>query len=148
MVLCAEAGAMIMPAMPAFYQMPQTLDDLAIHGRKDPERVASSTNCIRRGRVERWAAYLTPGSRRVSRRNRGGSRRGRGGPRAEIAEFAEDAGTTGSAATAHTIAADPVVSAFSPRSQRSLREILCDLCERFFVISARDPLPSPREPVR
>lgn len=29
MVLCAEAGAMIMPAMPAFYQMPQTLDDLA-----------------------------------------------------------------------------------------------------------------------
>jgi 4-hydroxy-3-polyprenylbenzoate decarboxylase len=29
MVLCAEAGAVIMPAMPAFYQMPQTLDDLA-----------------------------------------------------------------------------------------------------------------------
>jgi 4-hydroxy-3-polyprenylbenzoate decarboxylase len=29
MVLCAEAGAMIMPAMPAFYQMPHTLDDLA-----------------------------------------------------------------------------------------------------------------------
>ena len=29
MVLCAEAGVMIMPAMPAFYQMPQTLDDLA-----------------------------------------------------------------------------------------------------------------------
>jgi flavin prenyltransferase len=29
MVLCAEAGAMIMPAMPAFYQMPTTLDDLA-----------------------------------------------------------------------------------------------------------------------
>ncbi|MEO8078305.1 MAG: UbiX family flavin prenyltransferase, partial [Acidobacteriota bacterium] len=25
MVLCAEAGAMIMPAMPAFYQMPKTL---------------------------------------------------------------------------------------------------------------------------
>jgi 4-hydroxy-3-polyprenylbenzoate decarboxylase len=29
MVLCAEAGAIIMPAMPAFYQLPKTLDDLA-----------------------------------------------------------------------------------------------------------------------
>jgi 4-hydroxy-3-polyprenylbenzoate decarboxylase len=29
MVLCAEAGAMVLPAMPAFYQMPQTLADLA-----------------------------------------------------------------------------------------------------------------------
>jgi flavin prenyltransferase len=29
MVLCAEAGAMMMPAMPAFYQLPKTLDDLA-----------------------------------------------------------------------------------------------------------------------
>jgi 4-hydroxy-3-polyprenylbenzoate decarboxylase len=29
MVLCAEAGAMMMPAMPAFYQLPNTLDDLA-----------------------------------------------------------------------------------------------------------------------
>lgn len=29
MVLCAEAGALVMPAMPAFYQMPETLDDLA-----------------------------------------------------------------------------------------------------------------------
>jgi 4-hydroxy-3-polyprenylbenzoate decarboxylase len=28
-VLCAEAGAMILPAMAAFYQMPKTLDDLA-----------------------------------------------------------------------------------------------------------------------
>jgi polyprenyl P-hydroxybenzoate/phenylacrylic acid decarboxylase-like protein len=29
MVLCAEAGALMMPAMPAFYQMPKTLDDLS-----------------------------------------------------------------------------------------------------------------------
>ena len=29
MTLCAEAGALMMPAMPAFYQMPRTLDDLA-----------------------------------------------------------------------------------------------------------------------
>jgi len=29
MVLCAEAGAVMLPAMPAFYQMPQTLDHLA-----------------------------------------------------------------------------------------------------------------------
>jgi 4-hydroxy-3-polyprenylbenzoate decarboxylase len=29
MVLCAEAGALVMPAMPAFYQTPKTLDDLA-----------------------------------------------------------------------------------------------------------------------
>jgi len=29
MVLCAEAGAVMMPAMPAFYQLPRTLDDLA-----------------------------------------------------------------------------------------------------------------------
>lgn len=29
MLLCAEAGAMLLPAMPAFYQMPKTLEDLA-----------------------------------------------------------------------------------------------------------------------
>ena len=29
LVLCAEAGAMVVPAMPAFYQQPKTLDDLA-----------------------------------------------------------------------------------------------------------------------
>lgn len=29
MVLCAEAGAIMLPAMPAFYQLPQTLDHLA-----------------------------------------------------------------------------------------------------------------------
>jgi 4-hydroxy-3-polyprenylbenzoate decarboxylase len=28
MVLCAEAGAIMLPAMPAFYQLPRTLDDL------------------------------------------------------------------------------------------------------------------------
>src|SRR4029079_15345642 len=29
MVLCAEAAAVMLPAMPAFYQLPKTLDDLA-----------------------------------------------------------------------------------------------------------------------
>jgi len=29
MVLCAEAGAVVLPAMPAFYQMPKSLEDLA-----------------------------------------------------------------------------------------------------------------------
>ena len=29
LVLCAEAGALVLPAMPAFYQHPNTLDDLA-----------------------------------------------------------------------------------------------------------------------
>ena len=29
MVLCAEAGAMVLPAMPAFYQQPRSIDDLA-----------------------------------------------------------------------------------------------------------------------
>ena len=29
MVRCAQAGAMILPAMPAFYQQPKTIDDLA-----------------------------------------------------------------------------------------------------------------------
>jgi 4-hydroxy-3-polyprenylbenzoate decarboxylase len=29
LVRCAEAGAIVMPAMPAFYQQPKTLDDLA-----------------------------------------------------------------------------------------------------------------------
>jgi 4-hydroxy-3-polyprenylbenzoate decarboxylase len=29
MVLCAEAGAVVLPAMPGFYHLPRTLDDLA-----------------------------------------------------------------------------------------------------------------------
>jgi 4-hydroxy-3-polyprenylbenzoate decarboxylase len=29
LVLCAEAGAAVLPAMPAFYQLPKSLDDLA-----------------------------------------------------------------------------------------------------------------------
>lgn len=29
LVLCAEAGATVLPAMPAFYQLPKSLDDLA-----------------------------------------------------------------------------------------------------------------------
>jgi 4-hydroxy-3-polyprenylbenzoate decarboxylase len=29
MVICAEAGALVLPAMPAFYQQPKTLEDLA-----------------------------------------------------------------------------------------------------------------------
>ena len=29
MVSCAEAGAMVLPAMPAFYQKPERLEDLA-----------------------------------------------------------------------------------------------------------------------
>ena len=29
LVLCAEAGAVLLPAMPAFYQQPQSIDDLA-----------------------------------------------------------------------------------------------------------------------
>jgi flavin prenyltransferase len=29
LVLCAEAGAIVVPAMPAFYQQPKTLDDIA-----------------------------------------------------------------------------------------------------------------------
>ena len=53
MVLCAEAGAMMLPAMPAFYQMPKTLDDLAdFMAGKILQRSGSSTSSIRRGRVE------------------------------------------------------------------------------------------------
>ena len=52
MVLCAEAGAMILPAMPAFYQLPKTLDDLAdFMAGKILRRSASSTSSIRHGPV-------------------------------------------------------------------------------------------------
>jgi hypothetical protein len=53
MVLCAEAGAMLLPAMPAFYQQPKTLDDLAdFMAGKILRRSASSTSCIRHGRAK------------------------------------------------------------------------------------------------
>jgi polyprenyl P-hydroxybenzoate/phenylacrylic acid decarboxylase-like protein len=61
MVLC-EAGAMILPAMPAFYQQPRTLDDLAdfIAGRCCPAS-ASSTSCIPNGRGRRAdSGWLLP----------------------------------------------------------------------------------------
>ena len=55
MVLCAEAGAMILPAMPAFYQLPKTLDDLAdfMAGKILSALGLERTNSIRRGRVRR-----------------------------------------------------------------------------------------------
>ena len=41
MVACAEAGAMILPAMPAFYQRPATIDDLAAFvAGKSPDELA------------------------------------------------------------------------------------------------------------
>ena len=44
MVACAEAGAMILPAMPAFYQQPSTIDDLAaFRGREDSQRARVRT---------------------------------------------------------------------------------------------------------
>ena len=53
MVLCAEAGAMVMPAMPAFYQMPKTLDDLAdFMAARSSARSASRTISIHDGAVD------------------------------------------------------------------------------------------------
>ena len=51
MVLCAEAGAMVLPAMPAFYQLPEDARrSRRLHGREDPQRrSASSTSCTRPG---------------------------------------------------------------------------------------------------
>ena len=48
MVLCAEAGAMILPAMPAFYQHAEDARrSRRLHGRQDPRRrSASSTSSI------------------------------------------------------------------------------------------------------
>ena len=47
MVLCAEAGAMIMPAMPAFYQMPQDARrPRRLHGRKDPRRARLQARAV------------------------------------------------------------------------------------------------------
>ena len=92
MTLCAEAGAMIMPAMPAFYQMPKTLDDLAdFMAGKILRRSASRTTCIpswkdsmssisdfnddraaapNRGHVRRDRAALRPAQPRAERRAR------------------------------------------------------------------------------
>ena len=58
MVLCAEAGAMILPAMPAFYQMPKTLDDLAdfMAGKILSALRRRRTSCIRPGRDDAAAS--------------------------------------------------------------------------------------------
>ena len=52
MVPCAEAGAMVLPAMPAFYQLPKTLDDLAdfLAGKILSVARVRAAACIRRGR--------------------------------------------------------------------------------------------------
>ena len=84
MVLCAEAGAMIMPAMPAFYQMPKTLDDLAdFMAGKILGRSASATISTRSGKVVRRGSSpdRRPDSapercaRQVARAHRGDVRR-------------------------------------------------------------------------
>ena len=86
MVLCAEAGAMILPAMPAFYQMPKTLDDLAdfmagkilsalgfahdllsAHGRRVERRQDPGAD---RRDVRRDRAALRPPQSRAQRRPR------------------------------------------------------------------------------
>ena len=47
MVLCAEAGAMIMPAMPGFYQMPQDpRGSLQLHGGEDSLRARLSARAV------------------------------------------------------------------------------------------------------
>ncbi len=64
MVLCAEAGAVILPAMPAFYQLPKTLDDLAdFMAGKILRRSASTTTSIRRGRAGRAVSRSVSASR-------------------------------------------------------------------------------------
>ena len=70
MVLCAEAGATIMPAMPAFYQMPKTLDDLAdFMAGKILAASGIVTNCIHRGKG-RPRSTIPRGSRACSTRSR------------------------------------------------------------------------------
>ena len=64
MVLCAEAGAIVLPAMPAFYQLPQTIDDLAdfMAGKILSAAAASTTSSIPRGTRRRAANdALDPG---------------------------------------------------------------------------------------
>jgi hypothetical protein len=49
MVLCAEAGAMLMPAMPAFYQMPRPSTTLPASWPEDPRRArlqARPLSCV------------------------------------------------------------------------------------------------------
>ena len=73
MVACAEAGAMILPAMPAFYQQPKTIDDLAdVHRRQDPERARiRAAVCSRRGKAsERLDVEGAGAHRRHVRRDR------------------------------------------------------------------------------
>ena len=61
MVACAEAGAMILPAMPAFYQLPKTLDDLAdFMAGKILDALGFEHGCSRRGRARRDGARGVP----------------------------------------------------------------------------------------
>ena len=74
MVLCAEAGAMILPAMPAFYQQPKTLDDLAdfmagkiLIGARLRARPVSAVD--RAGGALKWRSKLGPERRTLTLRS-------------------------------------------------------------------------------